>query len=58
MNVIRSRIPEDTRRPIDERAIERVRDAIARIGYGSVTLTLQDFRVVQIEVTEKSRLDR
>jgi hypothetical protein len=40
-----------------ERAVLReVLDAMRRVRHGSVSLSLQDGRVVQIDVTEKKRL--
>ena len=44
----------------DEReaiALRHVRDAIRAIRYGSVTVIIQDGIVVQIDSTEKTRLD-
>lgn len=56
-------------RPIDHRharaepqridiaaSIDKVRDALERLRFGSITLTIHDARVVQIDVTEKTRL--
>lgn len=34
-----------------------VRDALARLRYGAITLTVHDGRVVQLEVTDKRRFD-
>ena len=45
--------PEET--PQIEQAIVAVRDALARLRYGTVALTLHDGRIVQIEVSEKIR---
>lgn len=36
-------------------ALEAVADAIARLRYGAIGLTIHDGRVVQIEVTERQR---
>lgn len=33
-----------------------IREALLALRYGSVTVTLHDDRIVQIEVTEKKRL--
>jgi len=37
-------------------AWEKIEAAIRSIGYGSVTLVVQDGRVIQIEINEKIRL--
>ncbi|MEV4935391.1 YezD family protein [Sphingobium sp. LMA1-1-1.1] len=37
-------------------SIERVRSVLEALRFGSVTLTVHDARVVQIDVTEKTRL--
>ncbi len=36
-------------------ALEAVAEAISRLRYGSIELTVHDGRVVQIEVTERQR---
>lgn len=51
-------------RPIDYRhargdivaSIDKVRDVLDQLRFGSITLTVHDGRVVQIDVTEKTRL--
>ncbi|MEA3390239.1 MAG: YezD family protein [Pseudomonadota bacterium] len=48
-------------RPDGQRAdiaasIEKVRDVLDGLRFGSITLTVHDSRVVQIDVTEKTRL--
>ena len=42
--------------PAERAALREVLDAIRRVRHGSVHLSLQDGRVVQVEVTEKRRL--
>lgn len=37
-------------------SIEKVRDVLQGLRFGSITLTVHDARVVQIDVTEKTRL--
>lgn len=48
--------------PLNEpwnRELERqVRDALREIRYGAVTLVIQDGRVIQIDKSEKIRLNR
>ncbi len=39
-----------------EESIASVREALARLKYGNVSLTVHEGRVVQIDVTEKKRL--
>ncbi|MEJ7934197.1 YezD family protein [Sphingobium sp. AN558] len=36
-------------------SIEKVRGALEQLRFGSITLTVHDGRVVQIDVTEKTR---
>ncbi|KKW89387.1 MULTISPECIES: YezD family protein [Sphingobium] len=36
--------------------IDKVRNVLEALRFGSVTLTVHDARVVQIDVTEKTRL--
>lgn len=36
-------------------SIAKVRDALEQLRFGSITLTVHDARVVQIDVTEKTR---
>lgn len=36
-------------------SIEKVRGALEHLRFGSITLTVHDARVVQIDVTEKTR---
>lgn len=48
-------------RPASQRAdiatsIDKVRDVLQGMRFGSITLTVHDARVVQIDVTEKTRL--
>lgn len=37
-------------------SIDKVRDVLEALRFGSITLTVHDARVVQIDVTEKTRL--
>lgn len=39
-----------------EECLGSIREALARLRYGQVTITVHDGRVVQLEVTEKQRL--
>lgn len=40
-----------------ERVLSRIEHSIRGIRYGSVTITIHDGRIVQIERIEKSRFD-
>ncbi|MGH7788347.1 MAG: DUF2292 domain-containing protein [Candidatus Binatia bacterium] len=42
----------------ESQAISKVRDALAGLRYGEVTVVVQDGVVVQVERTEKVRLNR
>jgi hypothetical protein len=37
-------------------SVDKVRDVLEHLRFGSITLTVHDARVVQIDVTEKTRL--
>ncbi len=50
------RAPHDD--PRAAQALEKVRDALAELRYGTVTVIVQDGVVVQVERTEKVRLPR
>jgi len=43
---------------VDARALSKVRDALSGLRYGAVTVVVQDGVVVQVERTEKVRIDR
>ncbi|MFC3442439.1 YezD family protein [Sphingobium rhizovicinum] len=43
-------------RPDIAASIDKVRDVLEALRFGSITLTVHDARVVQIDVTEKTRL--
>jgi len=38
-----------------DNALQAIRDALAQIRYGSITLTVHDARIVQLDITEKHR---
>lgn len=40
-----------------ERALDRVREALGKLRFGTVTITVHEGRVVQVDVTEKHRID-
>ena len=54
-NVTNQPLPPDASRLLDE-SIASVREALAGLKYGNVSLTVHEGRVVQIDVTEKKRL--
>lgn len=39
-----------------EESLQSVRDALMSLRYGTISLTIHEDRVVQIDVTEKKRL--
>jgi len=41
-----------------EQVLERIREALRGLSFGTVTVTVQDGLVVQIDRTEKVRLDK
>ena len=43
-------------RPDIAASLDKLRDVLAGLRFGSITLTVHDARVVQIDVTEKTRL--
>ncbi|MEK7342341.1 MAG: YezD family protein [Pseudomonadota bacterium] len=46
----------DATRPDIAASIDKVRGVLEGLRFGSITLTVHDARVVQIDVTEKTRL--
>ena len=46
----------DTNKNINENYIEEIKKAVKEIKYGSLTLIIQDGKVIQIDKTEKVRL--
>lgn len=49
----------DTRQPRADigLSIDKVRDVLTDLRFGSITLTVHDARVVQIDVTERTRFN-
>ncbi|MFM7065954.1 MAG: YezD family protein [Gammaproteobacteria bacterium] len=46
--------PESVRRL--EECLAAIRDALGRVRFGQVTITVHEGRVVQLEITEKQRI--
>ncbi|MDR3590512.1 MAG: YezD family protein [Negativicutes bacterium] len=42
---------------ISEKVLNRIEDAVATTSFGSIVLTVQDARLIQIDLGEKIRLD-
>lgn len=42
---------------VNDAIIKDIRDAVKNLKYGSVTIKVHDSRIVQIEVSQKSRFD-
>lgn len=47
---------ESNKSKINEDDIARIRDILSDIKYGSVTIVVQDGKIIQIEKNEKMRL--
>jgi hypothetical protein len=47
---------KDGKHPVGSGELERIREAVENVDYGSVLVSIQDGRVVQIEKNEKIRL--
>ncbi|MBB5706984.1 YezD family protein [Sphingopyxis panaciterrulae] len=48
-------VPTEKRRQIEE-SLAKIREGLLGLSFGSVVVTVHNDRVVQIEVTEKTRL--
>ncbi len=42
---------------VDQQWLERIADQVSGLNYGSVTITVHDGRIVQIDRTERTRYD-
>jgi hypothetical protein len=53
-----SRSPSEPQpfRPGHDLPIDEIREAVAKVRFGTVQLIIQDGRVIQIDITEKKRL--
>jgi len=51
----RSLLPDDAPNNDDRLPLAAIRDAIAKLRFGAVVLTVHDGRLVQMEVTERQR---
>ena len=49
-------VSSDTLRHIDQ-SLSNVRDALLNLSFGNISLTVHEGRVVQIDITEKKRLN-
>ena len=47
---------EKNKEPLSSADLQRLLDLIGSISYGSITLVIQDGRVIQIDKNEKMRL--
>ncbi len=41
--------------PLAEQALPPIREALERLRYGTIMLTVHDGRIVQLDITEKRR---
>lgn len=51
------RLPEAPITSAEQKVLQEVLKAVRRVQHGYVQLVVQDARVVQIETTEKKRID-
>lgn len=51
-----SREREEKKQPVSEAELSRITAALASIDYGSVLISVQDGKIVQIDKNEKFRL--
>ena len=49
---------EDDLEEATERALQRIKDALRGLAYGQLTIVVHEGRIVQVERTEKFRLER
>jgi hypothetical protein len=49
-------VPPDS--PLGDDAVEQIRRALRDLTFGSITITVHDGAIVQIDRTEKLRVDR
>lgn len=47
--------PDSRKSPAEEQVMVAVAEAMARLRFGSIALTVHDGKVVQIDVTERQR---
>lgn len=48
--------PANTKCPLSQEEVEHLLETLKTIKYGSLTLIIQDGKVVQIDINEKKRL--
>jgi hypothetical protein len=49
-------LPETPPKALEPKALEVVSEALSRLRYGAIQLTVHDGKVMQIDVTERKRL--
>ncbi len=47
--------PDNKQMPVDREVIDRILNALSGLRYGSVHIIIQDYRIIQIDKTEKVR---
>lgn len=55
--VTREETEKPSRSPANEAIIKDIRNAIAMLDYGTVTIKVHNAKIVQIEITQKKRFD-
>jgi len=48
---------KEEKKPIDQKVLDEIIEAIAKIKHGQVVITVYDSKVVQIEETKKKRFN-
>ncbi len=46
------------RSDVQDKALDLIAETLSRMRFGSIALTVHDGSIVQLEITEKRRLDR
>ena len=48
---------DNSKKLLNDAIIRNIGDAIESLGYGTVTIKIQESKIVQIDVTERQRFD-
>lgn len=57
MTLAAQRIDRAPGEPDHEHVVDALREALSRLRFGAIALTVHDGRVVQLEITEKRRFN-
>lgn len=50
-------LKQDSKNIINDAIIKDIRDAVAGLGYGTVTIAVHNKKITQIEIAQKKRFD-